>query len=90
MNAGGDDFSTEVINITFPADEGSDLELNYPANIPINDDNIDEADREFFILFLSLVDDPLPGLVLSTTVSVGGIDDNDSKLCAVFVKVIKH
>ena len=79
MNAGGDDFSTNVTDITFSADEGMDLDLNRNVDISIVNDNIDEAEREYFILYLSLVDEPLQGLRLSTTISVGGIDDDDSK-----------
>ena len=55
------------------------LDLNRVINIPITDDVIDEADREYFILYLTLTSNPLPGLELGTTVSVGEIDDNDSK-----------
>ena len=79
MNAAGDDYSPDAIDITFPADELGDLELNRIVNIPITDDVIDEADREYFILYLKLTSSPLPGLELGTAVSVGGIDDNDSK-----------
>ena len=67
------------MNITFSADEGMDLDLRIDVDIPILDDSIDEADREYFILHLSLIDEPLPGLELGVTVSVGGIDDDDSK-----------
>ena len=75
------DFSTDAIDITFQADERATLDLKnqIDVDIPIFNDQIDEADREYFILHLSLVDDPLPGLHLGTTVSVGGIDDNDSR-----------
>ena len=71
------DFSTDAIDITFPADEGDSLTLQFDVDVPIVDDQIDEADREYFILHLSVVDDPLPELVLGTTVSVGEIADND-------------
>ena len=76
------DFSSNAINITFRADEGAttNLQFQIDAEIPIVDDQIDEADREYFILHLSLIDDPLPGLHLGTSVSVGGIDDNESRL----------
>ena len=49
------------------------------VNIALPDDVIDEADREYFILCLTLISDALPGLELGTTVSVGGIDDDDGK-----------
>ena len=79
LNAAGDDYSPNAVDITFPADEVGDLELNRIVNINITDDDIDEADREYFILYLTLTSTPLPGLELGTTVSVGGISDNDSK-----------
>ena len=73
------DFSTETLNITFPADEQAEnFKLQISVDIPIVDDEIDEADREFFILYLSLMDNTLPEL-FGTVVSVGGIDDNDSR-----------
>ena len=79
MNAAGADFSPNAVDITFPADEFGDLELNRMVNIPITDDNIDEAEREYFILYLTLTSTPLPSLELGTVVSVGGIVDNDGK-----------
>ena len=80
MNAAGTDFAISDVDITFEADEEvSSLELNKIINIPITDDDIDEADREYFIIYLSLTSSALPGLVLSTVISVGEIDDNDSK-----------
>ena len=72
------DFSTDALDITFPADEGvEDFQLQFSVNVNITNDDINEADREFFVLHLSLVHDPLPGLSLTSTVSVGGIDDDD-------------
>ena len=79
LNAAGDDYLPNAVDITFPADELGDLELNRIVNIPITDDVIDEADREYFLLYLTLTSTPLPGLELGTTVSIGGIDDNDGK-----------
>ena len=79
VNTAGADFSLNDVDITFDADEMSSLDLSKVVNIPITDDDIDEADREYFILYLTLTSAPLPGLDLSTAVSVGGIDDNDSK-----------
>ena len=79
MNAAGDDYSPNAVDITFPADELGNLELSRIVNIPITDDLIDEADREYFLLYLTLTSSPLPGLELGTTVSVGGIDDSDGK-----------
>ena len=79
MDTAGDDYSPDAVDITFPADEFGDLQLNRMVNINITDDNIDEGDREYFILYLTLTSDALPGLELGTVVSVGGINDDDSK-----------
>ena len=81
LNAAGTDFAPNEVDITFNADDDlvGSLELNKIINIPITDDDIKEADREYFILYLTLFSSALPGLELGTVVSVGGIDDNDSK-----------
>ena len=73
------DFSAMPIQITFPADElAVDVTKRITVNIALVDDMIDEADREYFVLYLSLTNvASSPGLTLDTTVSVGGIDDND-------------
>ena len=73
------DFSTMPMTITFPADELADDPTEQIAvNIALVDDMIDEADREYFVLYLSLTNGASSlGLTLGTTVSVGGIDDND-------------
>ena len=75
------DFSTDAIDITFPADEGASLTLQIDAVIPIVDDQIDEADGEYFILHLSLLNGASfsPSATLSDSVSVGTITDNDGK-----------
>ena len=73
------DFSTMSMTITFEADElALDPTEQLTVEIALVDDDIDEADREYFILYLSLTNGASsPGLTLDTTVSVGGIDDND-------------
>ena len=73
------DFSTMPIQITFPADELADNPTEQiTVNIALVDDMIDEADREYFVLYLSLKNGASSlGLILGTTVSLGGIDDND-------------
>ena len=72
------DFSTDALYITLPADEGiEDFQFQFHANINITNDDINEADREFFIVYLSITQDTLPGLLLNSVVSVGGIDDDD-------------
>ena len=67
------------MTITFPADElAVDVTKQITVNIALVDDMIDEADREYFVLYLSLTNEASSsGLTLDTTVSVGGIDDND-------------
>ena len=87
MNAAGADYSPNAVDITFPVDEFGDLHLTRNVDIPITDDNINEADREYFILHLSLTSNALPGLELGTVVSAGGINDDDSKSCTVCVGI---
>ena len=81
---GGIDFSTESLYITFPADEGdSAVQSQFALNISIANDDIDEADREYFILYLQLSNEAstYPGLTLIRTVSVGVIDDDEGRSC---------
>ena len=82
LNAGGGvDFSTEAMEVTFPADEGEDgvLVLGLTVTVDTINDDIDEADIEYFILYLSPKEDPLPGLTFSPSLSVGGISDDDCR-----------
>ena len=72
------DFSTDAIDITLPADEGASLVLQIDAKVPIVDDQIDEADREYFILHLSLTSSS-PSVFLDDFVSVGIIADDDGR-----------
>ena len=72
------DFSTNAIDITFPADEGESLALQVDVDVPIVDDQIDEADREYFMLHLSLTSSS-PSVFLDDSVSVGIIADNDGR-----------
>ena len=67
------------LRITFPADElADDVTTKITVNIALVDDMIDEADREYFVLYLSLTNEASSlGLTLDPAVSVGGIDDND-------------
>ena len=53
--------------------------LQIDAKVPIVDDQVDEADREYFILHLSPIDDPLPGLEFGTSISVGETADDDGR-----------
>ena len=76
------DFSTDAIDITFPVDEGASLVLQFDVDVPIVDDQIDEAEREYFILHLSLIDgaSSSPSIILAHFTSVGIIADNDGRL----------
>ena len=49
------DFSTDPVNITFNADEGS-AEPERSISIPIVNDGVDEAIEENFIVLLTLVE----------------------------------
>ena len=49
------DFSTDPVNITFNADEGS-AEPERSITIPIVNDGVDEAIEENFIVLLTLVE----------------------------------
>ena len=74
------DFSTDAIDITFPADEGASLVLQLDADIPIVDDQVDEAEREYFILHLSLIDGASSSSSLTlNSLSVGIIFDNEGE-----------
>ena len=72
------DFSTNAIDITFPADEGASLALQVDVDVPIVDDQIDEADREYFMLHLSLTSSS-PSVFLDDSVSIGIIADDDGR-----------
>ena len=76
------DFSTNAVNITFPADEGASLVLQIDADVSIVDDQIDEAEREYFILYLSLIDGASSShsITLDDPISVGTIFDSDGEL----------
>ena len=72
------DFNDSVRIVTVPA--GQRVE-DITVDIPIIDDDIDEAD-EGFIILLEVVDPAVaPSVDLSTrNTTLGRIDDNDSKL----------
>ena len=83
------DFSTEPIDITFPADEGAPLVLQLDAHVPVVDDQVDEAEREYFILHLSLIDgaSSSSSITLDGSVSVGTIFDSDGE-CLVHMGIV--
>ena len=53
-----DDFNTTILNATFDADEDAPVSTSdyISALIPIVDDDKDEADVQFFIVFFEIVD----------------------------------
>ena len=76
-----DDFNNTIFNITFAADENAPVAISdISALIPIVDDDKDEADIQFFIAFLEVVDAVNMDLIdIGRTFSRGIIVDNDGK-----------
>ena len=76
-----DDFNTTILNITFGADENAPVSISdISVLIPIVDDDKDEADIQFFIAFLEVVDAVNMDLIdIGRTFSRGIIVDNDGK-----------
>ena len=73
------DFDPSVITVRFEADEGGQ-QNNVSSPVPIFDDDIDEANEEFFVMNLRLTDSVSgSGIVISRPNSLGIIRDNDSK-----------
>ena len=74
-----EDFSSDVITVTFPADETGTQINDMPAPIVIFEDEINEALEEVFIVVLTLQSSTDPGSVIITRVSsLCRIIDNDS------------
>ena len=75
------DFDTTIFNLTFGADELAPVSISeIRALVPIVDDVIDEADNQFFIVFLEVVDAVNMDLVdIGRTFSRVIIVDNDGK-----------
>ena len=77
------DFDGTPLEIVFPADEGllSPL-LNMRADIPVVNDNIDEAHEQQFIAFLEIINATNPNLFLVRNTTICRINDDDCKtLC---------
>ena len=73
------DFSTEPVNVTFPADEGNRVAERI-IQIPIVNDGVDEADQENFIVILTLLSAANPASVdLVVNSSLCMIEDVDGK-----------
>ena len=78
-----EDFSSDVIMVTFPADEGGAQINDVAAPIVIFDDEINEALQEVFIVVLSLESSTNPGnVVISRASSLCRIIDNDGSYIA--------
>ena len=73
-----EDFSSNVIVVTFQADEFGTQINDVPAPVVIIDDEINEALEEVFIVVLTLENSTNPdGVVISRESSPCGIIDND-------------
>ena len=76
------DFDGTPLEIVFPADEGLPSPIfNVRADIPVVNDNIDEAHEQQFIAFLEVINATNPSLSLRNT-TICRINDDDRKtLC---------
>ena len=81
-----EDFSSDVIMVTFPADEIGPQINDVAAPIVIFDDEINEALQEVFIVVLSLENSTNPGnVVISRVSSLCRIIDNDGSYIAAVI-----
>ena len=70
------DFNTSVITRDFPSNTIDEM----PVPIALNDDDINEADEQIFIIFLEIINSTNPSLVKAgRNVSQGRIVDDDCK-----------
>ena len=75
------DFDSSPRTITFPADVGMDTVTDLSVPIPVTDDDVDEADDQFFIAQLVVVDAiSRSHLVIARSNTNCIIVDNDRKL----------
>lgn len=75
------DFSSASVEVEFIADEGLHLTSNSLVHVLIYDDDIDEADSQFFVIQLVLVSGVNESLIkVNRNASVCAIFDNDCKL----------
>lgn len=78
-----DDFDPTAFEVTFPRDEGtSSPPISFvPAPILLIDDEKDEADSQFFVVYLELLDAVnLDQITVARVVSNCNILDNDCEL----------
>ena len=74
------DFNTTIFNVTFPSDEGHLPIADVPAPIMIVDDPIDEAEEQFFIVYMQIIEAVEPNMITVTRAnSTCIIVDNDGK-----------
>ena len=75
-----EDFSLDVVMVTFPADEFGGQTNDVDAPVVIVDDEINEALEEVFIMVLTLENATNPdGIVITRAASLGRIIDNDGE-----------
>ena len=77
------DFDGTPLEIVFPADEGLPSPIfNVRADIPVVDDNIDEAHEQQFIAFLEVINTTNPNLFIVRNTTICRINDDECKtLC---------
>ena len=81
-----EDFSSDVVVVTFPADEIGPQINDVAASIVVFDDEINEALQEVFIVVLSLENSTSPGnVVISRASSLCKIIDNDGLYIAAVI-----
>ena len=85
------DFNDTPLEIVFPADEGlPSLIFNVRADIPVVDDNIDEAHEQQFIAFLEVINATNPNLSLVRNTTICRINDDDCKTLCNCYKLNSH
>ena len=55
FDSDGRDFDNSTITATFPADEGGNATTDLVVPIPVFDDDVDEANNQYFIIKLVVV-----------------------------------
>ena len=81
-----EDFSPDVVVVTFPADEEGIQIIDVPAPVVVFDDEINEAPEEIFIVVLTLDNSTNPGnVVISRASSLCRIIDNDGSYIAAVI-----
>ena len=83
------DFDGTVLEIVFPADEGLPSPIfNVRADIPVINDDIDEAHEQQFIAFLEVINATNPSTSSVSNnfsprnISICRINDDDCKCCS--------